>query len=64
MPYVQSSAIRRIEYDDARGVLQIWFQESGGPYNYPGVPRSLYERFLNASSKGSFFNDHIRDRYG
>lgn len=64
MPLVQSSAISRIEYHNHSGTLQIWFHESGGPYDYPGVPRSLYDRFLSAPSKGSFFNDHIRDRYG
>lgn len=63
MPYVNSSAIRRIEYDPVKQVLQIWFTESGGPYNYYGVPPWVYEGFLRASSKGGYFNDHIRDRY-
>lgn len=64
MPKVNSSAISRIEYDDNTSTLRIWFVESGGPYDYRRVPRTLYDRFLSAPSKGSFFNDYIRDQYG
>ena len=60
MPYVNSSAISRIEW--AGGTLSIWFRESGR-YDYYGVPENVYTAFLSARSKGSFFNDHIRDRY-
>ncbi|MHC1550955.1 KTSC domain-containing protein [Phyllobacterium sp. K27] len=63
MPIVKSSAIRRIEHNPASGTLSIWFVESGGPYDYYGVPGSVYLAFLAARSKGSFFNDYIRDRY-
>lgn len=63
MPYVSSSAINRIEYEPASADLQIWFNESGGPYTYIGVPESVYRAFLAASSKGTFFNEYIRDRY-
>ena len=59
MPYVSSSAISRIEWSD--DVLSIWFRETGR-YDYPGVPEAVYEAFLQAPSKGTFFNDHIRDR--
>jgi hypothetical protein len=37
---------------------------SGNTYTYYGVPKDVYERFLHASSKGQFFNDYIKDRYG
>lgn len=60
MPYVNSSAISRIEWDN--GTLSIWFHESGR-YDYPGVPESVYEAFLRSESKGTFYNDHIKDRY-
>lgn len=63
MPFVNSSAISRIEHDAATGYLDIWFTGSGGPYRYYGVPRSVYEAFLAAWSKGTFFNMHIKDRY-
>lgn len=61
MPRVNSSAISRIEWED--GVLSIWFHESGR-YDYFRVPERLYQGFLAARSKCTFFNDHIRDRYG
>lgn len=60
MPYVNSSAIARIEW--ANRTLSIWFHESGR-YDYYGVPESVYQAFLASPSKGAFFNDHIRDRY-
>ncbi len=60
MPFVNSSAISRIEWDN--GTLSIWFHESGR-YDYYGVPESVYNAFLAARSKGQFYNDHIKDRY-
>ena len=53
MPSVNSSAIGRIEWSNE--VLSIWFHESGR-YDYYNVPEELYDRFLAASSKGSFLN--------
>lgn len=61
MPYVNSSAMSRIEWNS--GTLSIWFTGSGR-YDYFSVPEVIYERFLAASSRGTFFNDHIRDQYG
>ena len=61
MPFVNSSAIARIEWE--AGVLSIWFHGSGR-YDYPGVPHGLYLAFLAAPSKGQFYNDHIRDKFG
>jgi hypothetical protein len=62
MPAVSSSAIDRIEYDEPTSRLYVTFA-SGKTYTYYRVPRSIYERFLLASSKGTFFNDYIKDRY-
>lgn len=62
MPTVISTAIARIEYDDLSYELRITFV-TGNTYAYDGVPCDVYERFLQAESKGSFFNDHIRDGY-
>ena len=62
MPAVSSSAIREIEFDALTNRLYVTFT-SGKTYTYYGVPRSIYERFVHAGSKGIFFNDHIKDRY-
>lgn len=64
MPYVNSSAISRIEYDAASATLSITFRESGKTYDYYGVPAHVYAAFLAAPSKGQFFNDNIREQYG
>lgn len=62
MPRVESAAIVRIEWSE--DVLSVWFTSSPGRrYAYFEVPRAVYDAFLNANSKGTFFSDHIRDRY-
>jgi lysyl-tRNA synthetase class 2 len=62
MPKVSSSAIRRIDYEPGLRKLLVIFQETGA-YTYFDVPRPVYEEFLDAPSKGQFFNEKIRDRY-
>lgn len=64
MPILRSSAIGRAEYNTATATLSIWFVESGGPYEYYGVPKHIYEGLISARSAGTYFNDNIRDRYG
>ena len=62
MAYVNSTAIYRIEWSG--GILSIWFTSNRSRrYDYPGVPEALYHAFLRAPSKGSFYDDHIRDKY-
>ena len=36
---------------------------SGRVYVYAEVPKTIYDTFCNASSRGSFFNAAIRGRY-
>ena len=62
MPSVSSSAIHQIEFDELTHRLYVTFT-SGKTYTYYGVPRSVYEGFVQAASKGAFFNDYIKDRY-
>ena len=62
MPTVNSSAIRAIEFDAFTNRLYVTFT-SGKAYTYYQVPRSVYERFVAAASKGAFFNEVIKDRY-
>ena len=61
MPRVSSSAMYQVEWND--GTLSIWFHESGR-YDYYNVPERIYLGLLNARSKGTYFNDHIREQYG
>ena len=59
---VSSSNIRSVGFDPEFGVLEVEFH-SGSVYQYAHVPHSLVTLFLSASSKGSFFNARIRDRF-
>lgn len=55
-----SSVIRRYHYDAPARRLDIEFV-SGRRYRYHDVPEALIERMHQATSKGGFFNRHIRD---
>jgi hypothetical protein len=57
-----STAIRFISYDEESQRLSVIFV-TGRLYLYERVPKEVYEEFLSAPSRGSFFNSEIRDRY-
>jgi hypothetical protein len=58
-----SSNLRRCSYDIETETLQIQFV-SGKTYSYSGVPASVYNGLLEASSAGQYFNNNIKDVYG
>ncbi|MER9068914.1 KTSC domain-containing protein [Mesorhizobium sp. M0902] len=58
-----STAIRSIDYQPATRILSVWFVPSGNRYDYEDVPPQVHAAFRKSSSKGRFFNEHIRDRY-
>jgi len=60
MPYVQSSVMTFVKYDDDASELDITFT-SGKTYRYREVPPEIYDGLLEAESKGEFFNDNIKD---
>jgi hypothetical protein len=59
---VRSSNIRSVGYGPASGTLEVEFH-SGGTYQYSGVPEAIYQGFMRAASKGSYFHAHIKGRY-
>jgi hypothetical protein len=59
---VESTAISEIDYDAERRKLLVRFQ-SGERYVYVGVPAEVCRSFVEAESKGRFFQLQIRDRY-
>lgn len=59
---VRSSNIRSVGYDPASRTLEMEFH-SGGVYQYSGVSGTVFQAFMRAASKGSYFHDHIKDRY-
>jgi lysyl-tRNA synthetase class 2 len=59
---VPSAAIRAIDYDETHHRLRVRFV-SGQRYEYDDVPPRVHRSFLQAGSKGRFFQEEIRDRY-
>ena len=59
---VTSSNLDQVGYDAARRQLVVVFR-SGEAYRYDGVPPELYERLLQADSKGKFFVAHVRQAF-
>jgi hypothetical protein len=62
MPFFNSSAVKRAEYDPTTKRLEIWFPE-GHSYIYCGVTEQVYQGLLHTPSKGTYFNARIRDFY-
>ena len=60
--HVDSTAISEIDYDAERTKLLVRFV-SGERYVYVGVPAEVCRSFVEADSKGRFFQLKIRDRY-
>ena len=63
MHYFSSTAVHAARYHAGSGTLTLWFTSGGRSYDYYGVPASVFDGLLSASSKGSYFNAYIRDRY-
>jgi len=41
----------------------IYSTNKGAEYVHVGVPKAIWEGFKNASSKGSYYNAKLKDRY-
>lgn len=63
MHYFNSTAVRAASFNAPTGTLTLWFTSGGQGYDYYNVPIWIFEGLLSASSKGSYFNAHIRDQY-
>jgi hypothetical protein len=59
---LDSTTLAAAAYDDRRVTLELDFWD-GTRYAYSGVTPTLYRDLLRATSKGSFFNRHIRGRF-
>lgn len=60
---VASSNIASIGYDESSQTLEVEFI-NGSIYQYYGVPQNMYDRLMEAGSKGKFLNTYIRNAYG
>jgi len=59
---VESTTLVTVSYDDTRELLQLEFC-SRTVYEYFSVPAAVHQS-LEASSKGRYFNQAIRGRFG
>ena len=59
---VESSAFDTVGYSERTRTLDVQF-DSTGWYRYTNIDSSLYNRFINADSLGTFYNDYIKGQY-
>ena len=59
---VRSSNIKSVGYESDSMTLEVEFRD-GGIYKYFNVPAHVHEGLMRAISKGSYFHDHIKERY-
>lgn len=57
--HVSSSNQKAVGYDQESKTLEIEFLNSG-LYQYSGVPLSVYQGLMSASSHGQYFDSHIK----
>jgi len=54
-----SSNLRSFGYEPGSSTLEVEFS-NGGKYQYFSVPAHIYTGLMTASSKGSYFESHIK----
>ena len=59
---VDSTTMRSVGYDSAQQILEIEFT-SGAIYQYLEVPATVFDKLMQAESKGRYFSQEIRDDY-
>lgn len=59
----QSAALKGFDYDADKKILRVEFV-NGSVYKYHDVSEAIYKELEKAPSKGQFFNDKIRDKFG
>lgn len=58
---VPSNQIESIGYDSSTSTLAVRFRRgTGAIYHYPGVLAATYDAFVEAESKGQFFDKNIK----
>jgi len=62
MTIVRSSAIHAVGYDHTTRRMRIRFQQ-GHSYDFCDVPEEVYRGLMDATSKGSYYNRYIKDRF-
>lgn len=60
---VSSSNLASVGYDPNSEILEVEFLSNGKIYEYYNVPQFTYDRLMEASSIGRYFNIEIKDVY-
>ena len=60
---IDSTCIASLAYNYATGAMAVTFTD-GSVYPYPPVSMLNFLAFINAKSKGSFFNTYVRGKWG
>lgn len=58
---VSSSSLASVGYDPDSQILEIEFR-NGAVYQYPDFSLEDFTGFMNADSKGQFFNAYVKHR--
>jgi len=59
---VSSSNLHSVGYDPSTETLEVEFHH-GGIYQYFGVPSSIHDALMSASSHGEYFAANIKNNY-
>ena len=60
---IASSLVKGAKYDAASETLDIVLT-GGKTYQYTGVAQKVYDDFMSAESKGSFYTANIKGKFG
>jgi hypothetical protein len=60
--FKNSSQVKTVRYFDAEQILEIEYV-SNKTYQYFGVPESVYEGCLTATSIGKYVNSEVKTKY-
>jgi hypothetical protein len=60
---VESSLVNAVRYDAASSILDVELLPELRRYRFFDVPYSAYAELLEAASKGTYFNNFIREQY-
>lgn len=56
---VSSSNLKSVGYDESSKTLEVEFL-NGTVYQYSGVPASVYQGLMSASSHGSYLDQYVK----
>ena len=60
---VDSSFISKVAYYEPLEMFEIKMKNVNREYSFTGVPKEVFEAFMEADSKGTFFNKEIKNKY-